>query len=526
MNEGERLQWAFGLLDKYSANADRMSAATGKFEAALGRADKILRTFEDSANRAGRAGNSFAGWSGPLGVAVGALKTGASWAFDLASGLADAAWEAGKFVVNALGFKESALVSFEMMLGSAEKARDLYQEASMFARITPFTSEQTIKSFQSILGAGYNVEETKVLFQALGDAASAAGDEMGAAMSGMTNALARIHGRQFVDAMHVHELTGWSSRVGVGQTQVYDAIAKNLGTSREGVMAMQSAGSLSSDAFIYGFVEAIQAKMGGKVGNMMLRQSHTIKGLLSTLESAPFDFLSNIDLDKSRGMKAFKGFLENLANLLDVNSAAGQRFASLFDRVFNDTFGSLFEDLAGPEGGKRLEDFFTKAVKFAGQLFDVTNKFVSLLSKVTPSLSSIENVLDRLDKLTSSGKGLVRPESGFLGNVNAEDFIELSNGRMIPKPEALISGSGLQSAELNSKAYAESITAGVSFKDIGDRVFAPARNAGPLIGQFVVQVDASNAGDPAGVLQAIRDQLPAELERLFDRLALESGRSS
>lgn len=534
----EQLGWVFDLVDKYTANADRMTKSTDAFEASLKRAGSSLTDVEKAGRR---TGSSFAGWSGAWGVSVGALKQVASWALTAAEGIGDLAWEAGKFFVSTLAFKENTLVSFELMLGDAQKAKELYRDAALFAKLTPFETKDVVGGFQRLISAGFNIDQTKVLFQALGDVAATAGERGTESFNHLVMVMGHLRAMPKVTAMEFKELSYWSSTMGVGMSQIMESYAKARHITMAQAMAEHNSGAMNSEALIYAFTDAIRVKTGGKVGQLQLNQSHTITGLLSTLKSAPFDFINTIDPSKSRGLQAFKGFLENLVTLFDTGSSAGQRFANLVDRVFNESFGDLFESLSGPEGMHKLDEFFSHVIDTTGKLYDVTSKFIGLLGHLAPSLQSIESVLDRLNKVAD--EGLVAPNSPLarawaaqakVGKVAADilvpdaptdaNSVDGLLNRIRTKPITSSQLGYLDEAEMQSKAYGEAITAGAAYSNIGDSVSAPRRAGGSgVVVHLNVNVDASSVTDPAGIVAAIKEMLPAELEHLFQRLATETG---
>lgn len=537
--ETEKLSWIFELVDKYTAQSERMEKSTARFEATLMQTSRALTDLEKHGRKAGEALSGIGRAMSVAGEIGAGLRTAALLAAGLGAGIGYAAYEAAKFSVETLAFKENTLVSFGLMLGDAEKAKQLYKDASNYARITPFETKDVVGGFQRLISAGFNIDQTKVLFQALGDVASSAGERGTESFNHLVMVLGHLRSMPKVTAMEMKELSYWSSTMGVGLEQILDSYARARGISKEAAQAEHASGGMQSDALIYAFTDAIRLKTGGRVGELQLRQAHTITGLLSTLRSAPFDFINTMDPDSSPGLKKFKGFLENLTTLLDTNTASGRRFAELFDRVFNDTFSGIFGDLSGPEGAHALEDFFKSAIGTAGKLYDTVKSFVGVMEKLAPTLKTVENILDRINRVMDEGfvakgsyvdryqkfnSGIVGGVSNYLtnpvfsGTVNAADPNALGLERSDIGQS--VSAPGVDEAELQTKALGEMITA-AGFSSIGESVKAPAR-AGVVV-HLNLNLDARGASDPAAILQAIRDMLPAELENLFAKLALESG---
>lgn len=539
----EQLGWVFDLVDKYSANADRMTRSTDGFMAAMKRAESGLSDMEKASDRASSSLGTLNGLFGSWGTWQGAIRSTVGLVGDLASGFARVSLEVGKFVIQTLAQKETTLTSFELMLGSADKAKALYKDAVAYARMTPFETTDVVGGFQGLLSAGFNVDQTKVLFQALGDVASTQGDRAKESLRGMTLALSQIKALGHLSGQDLHQITTWGATAGIGVGGIYEHLAKLLKVDKKAIPGMQEAGAISADAFVMALTQTINDKFHG-IGNLMEKQSHTISGLLSNLFSAPTDFIDAMDTDESHGLKKFKGFLENLSDMLNPLSDSGKEFGKLFDRVFNDAFGNLFDGLSGPEGMHKLEDFFARLITTTGKLYDVTSKFISLLDRLAPSLTTIEKVLDRLNKFAAPDFSGVKGVKTFANDADMRSqyapdptgkhwyptkeweakFGNTDFGRAyLARPE---NAGSVEVAEEKNKALGEAITAGITYKDIGNAVTAPARRSGggsQVVVHLAVNVDASSVTDPAGVVAAIKELLPAELEHLFQRLATETG---
>lgn len=530
----ERMQWIFDLVDKYTGNADRMTKSTDAFIASLERAQKAASKFEGNTQKAAKAGNSFAGWSGPLGVITGLLKGAGELAFSLAEGFGEAAYEASKFIVETVAFKESTLTSFALMLGGDKgRASNLFKDVTKYSGLTG-GGEGMFESFQHIVGAGFNESEAKVLQQAIGDVASVSGNRATGAEQNLTLVLSHLRNMPQVNAREVRQLANWSSAMGVGIGPILEAYDQVTGQDKGTAIKMfeKGAKNLDSQALIEAWVKAVANKEGGSVGNVQIGQASTTGGLMKRVQNAPFNLIAGMDLENGPGMRAFKGFMDNLLKLFDAGSKEGQRFAALIDKVFNGTFATLFGDLSGPDGAKRMTDFFDKVITGAERLAKV-------LERIAPSMRAIGAVIDKLDKWTTP----LGTEKGVRNFSSMTD--QLSQYRPVPGGKQFLpidewnklyantdygrnflsnvdNTSSVETAETHAKALGEAITASPVFKSIGDSVSNPNARR-PVQVTVHINVDASRAGDPAGIVQALREMLPAELEHLFQSLATETG---
>lgn len=306
----EALRWIFQLYDGISGPAGQMEKSLGGVEKALGALPGSIAVAQQ----------------GMQLLAQGAMK------------LASIAFDGGKFAVDALAFKESTLASFELMLGTKEAAKDMFDRAKAFGKLTPFETTDVIKSFKDLLMAGFKKEEVPILFQAVGDVA--AGNNFDKSiMDRLTLVLGQIRGNGKINGGDFIQLTN----AGIGRSPIYESIAAMMNVKSTDVADLVSKGKVSADVAIAAVLDAIKARYSGgqDIGQGMLGQATTLKGLFSTLASVPTDLFLDIDLDKSPGFKALKGFTQNLVDALNPDSATGSKLKGVLEGVLNDVGGLL-----------------------------------------------------------------------------------------------------------------------------------------------------------------------------------------
>lgn len=164
---------------------------------------------------------------------------------------------------------EQTNISFEVMLGSVEKAKDLIGELQQFSIATPFTSMYVNEAAKMLLN--YGVAQNDILsdLQKLGDASGGNAEKF----KNMTYAFAQISAtgrlmgqdlRQLVDA-------GFNPLQEMSRTT-----GKSIGTLKK---EMED-GLISSDDVKKAFTSATSE--GGRFYKMMDKQSRTVGGLWST----------------------------------------------------------------------------------------------------------------------------------------------------------------------------------------------------------------------------------------------------
>lgn len=355
---GERMQWVFELLDRTSKPATSITTALISAERALnsvsqgtGPAKAGLNSFLSSFVK---LGNHAPLVIDPLNAAMKVVSGLGSAAVSAAETMASLSFQAGSFAVETLAFKESTLASFKLMLGTEEAAQRIFAQAEDFAKKTPFESMDVVRGFKTLLSAGFTEHQVPVMFQALGDISAASGFDP-QVIPMITRQFAQIQSMNRVSMEDLRSITNWSSQAGIGVSAIFDAVAKKMHVTTQAVGALLHGGKLDASTFFGGFLEAVQTRSGGAVGNVMLEQSKTLIGLWSTLKSVPQDTFLNMDLSGLKGFTALKGALENAIKLFDDGNVVGERFRNTVKNTFERVFTGVFGSFAGLDGMETME---------------------------------------------------------------------------------------------------------------------------------------------------------------------------
>ena len=176
----------------------------------------------------------------------------------------------GKSLIGSAANLEQYQTSFEVMLGSAEKAKDLLAEINEVASATPFEQTDIIKATQKLLAFGVAQKDVIGTFKVLGDMAQ--GDAM------KLEGLAMAYGKVQVKGKASMEELNMVAEKGV---PIFDAIAEQMGIAKSEVIKMSSAGKISAEIFNESM--ASMTEEGGIFFQSMVKQSKTMTGLMSTV---------------------------------------------------------------------------------------------------------------------------------------------------------------------------------------------------------------------------------------------------
>lgn len=199
---------------------------------------------------------------------------------DVASGVAAAMQSvAGSIVgvategIQLAAANEQVSISYEVMLGSLEKATALMGEIRAFADTTPFRLDEINNAGKQLLAFGFSGEEVVPTLRRLGDVSAALNIPLGdlSYLFGTT----RVQGRMFAQDLNQF--------VGRG-IPLIDQLAQQFGVSKDQVKKLVEEGKV-------GFPEVDRAirtltESGGMFAGMTQRQSQSAAGLWSTMEDA------------------------------------------------------------------------------------------------------------------------------------------------------------------------------------------------------------------------------------------------
>ncbi|MBB4117862.1 tape measure domain-containing protein [Mesonia hippocampi] len=222
---------------------------------------------------------------------------------------------------------EQTRISFETMLGSAEKATKTIQGLNKFSNATPFNNKEVIQAGRNLLAFGVSNEKLIPTLRKVGD--------ISAGLKIPFNELSEIYGKIKVqNTVYSEDLNQLAGR-GI---PIFTELAKVMGVAPDQIKKLASEGKIT-----FPFIERAFTNMTGKGGqffNLMEKQSKSFGGKWST-------FMGKLQLGAT---KLGEKILPNLMPLVDWGIAlievlpqVGQWFNSLYSIVSDNAlvFGLL-----------------------------------------------------------------------------------------------------------------------------------------------------------------------------------------
>lgn len=226
---------------------------------------------------------------------------------------------------------EQTAVSFEVMLGSADKATTMIAQMRQFAAATPLETKDIQDAGKTLLQFGVDGNNVMPMLRMLGDVTGGNSERFSrmALAFGQVSAAGRLQGQDLLQMINA----------GFNPLKI---ISEQTGKSMADLKKQMEDGGISTQMVVSAFQAATAA--GGQFSGMMDRQSKTTSGLFSTLK----DNVSLAMMDIGRAL--IEGF--NLNGLMADTSAflemfRGQWLPGIVQGIttLGGSFGMLYQSI-------------------------------------------------------------------------------------------------------------------------------------------------------------------------------------
>ncbi len=275
------------ILDAQLKNSQKTIDAVKKLEKNIKGADKSIKQAEKSTKF----------FSTTLGKLTGALGIGL-----LIKGVKDFT----KSIVQSAGQMEQYEIAFEVMLGSAEKAKNLLKDLKEFAATTPFEFNEITRATQTMIGMGIEAEKVIDTARTLGNIAAGTGKQFG----NLAYVFAEIKANARLTGDELRQLSG---------IPLVETIGKEIGATAQEVRKLVELGKV-------GFADvekALTSLANTKYANLMDRQNKTVLGQFSNLQDVIDETKRKLGKPLSNIVKSTTGqiigYLEKFAVYLEEN---------------------------------------------------------------------------------------------------------------------------------------------------------------------------------------------------------------
>jgi len=215
---------------------------------------------------------------------------------------------------------EQTTIAFEVMTGSAEKAKNLIDDINSFANVTPFKNKDLQQNAKLMMNYGIASEDVLKNLQMLGDVAGGNSQKM----NSLTLAFSQIQATGRLMGQDLLQMVS----AGFNPLQI---ISEKTGESMGYLKDQMSKGAISSKMVTDAF--KVATSEGGRFFGMMEKQSTTLNGLWSTLVGKIQTMVAEMSAAENGGLKAFVVRLIQLADKLSENRKEILKYIKLLATV-------------------------------------------------------------------------------------------------------------------------------------------------------------------------------------------------
>ena len=255
------------------------------------------------------------------GHSVNKIEKNSNGAAIAMQGLATALAGVGfvRFAGNALKAStdlEKTRVSFETMLGSAEKGNKLLGEITEFGTKTPFTLKEVEQNSKLLMGMGIEAENLISTMKSLGDVSA-----------GLDVPLSRL-ALNYGQVKARGKMTGAELRdFAVAGVPMLDMIAKQLGVGKSAVTELVSKGGVNFEMVQKAFGE--MTKEGGRFANLMEKINGTLGGQINQMQESFEILMRSVGNAIGDFIKPFINVINKVLPYLLKNGKAIENIASV-----------------------------------------------------------------------------------------------------------------------------------------------------------------------------------------------------
>lgn len=297
---------------------------------------------------------------------------------------------------------EQSMTSFEVLLGSADKADKLLNDLNDFGAETPFELPEITEATTQLLAFGTAEDDVMTKLQQLGDLSMGNAEKL----DRLTNAYGKMLAKGKVTLEELNMFT----EAGV---PILKELQTQYGVTQEALFDMISAGKINVND-INVAMESMTSQ-GGKFFGMMEKQSQTMSGMFSTMTDTINIFARQVG---EESFEYLKTEMNSLMAEIDRMSASGELQAIAED---------IGADVAGAVklAGNLLKILFDmKDVIIAGTAGVVTYK--ASFALLTTGVSAFNTVKEAFNIITGKSVVVKNLETGATMTLTAAEAAEVT----------------------------------------------------------------------------------------------------
>jgi tape measure domain-containing protein len=371
---------------------------SGNLSEKLGRSGEALKSTGEHAKHAKHEFEGFeletdklAGGLGGLEFHLSALgKGGSLFTFDLAEGL-HAAYEIveglvdkfidlGKEMAGVAGKTQDLDLAVNLNVGD-EKQKEVNELAESFERTTRFSAADMKRALLPLLKEGVGDKDTLDTVATIATDLAARNGGGIADVQQSISAFAGIFQRGRLKPAQL-------AQFGIQANDYFEVLGHTLGVSGEAAAKLAKKGKVAQDQLADVAINMIAKRQGGAIGGPSLKADETMGATLERLSKVKDHLFEGVA--DSQGMKDLQGFLDNF-----IKTMKGPIGTDLVNQL-STAFSTLFGDLSGPDGLKKVEAGVGAAAKKVQELIA---GFQAAWPSIKSGLEALPGILNEIVRL-------------------------------------------------------------------------------------------------------------------------------
>lgn len=286
---------------------------------------------------------------------------------------------------------EQYTTSFEVMLGSADKAKTLMADLTDFANTTPLELPDVTKQATNLVSYGVSANDVIGVLQKLGDLSMGNADKL----ESVSAAYGKMKNSGKVTLEYLNQMTE-------NGVPILQALSDTMGVAKESILGMITDGSVKFSDMENAITSLTTGT--GKFAGMMEKQSKTMTGMTSTLK----DFFAQVGRDI--GENSFEQLKTSLAGFMD----------KLNEMKSNGTLDQIEESI-----GNALASLVNLGIELAKS--DSWEKTAKGIGYFADAITGAKNALDWLDeRLPGTQQAIENMVNPFVALANSVDMLKTS----------------------------------------------------------------------------------------------------
>ncbi|MEG0873043.1 MAG: tape measure protein [Clostridia bacterium] len=309
----------------------------------------------------------------------------------------------GKTAISFMKLKENTNIAFKVLLGSAEKAKEMLDNLYTFAKTTPFSYDTFLKASKAFLAMGISANDCIPYLSKLTNAAISTGSGQ-VGIDILTESIGRMSAKGKVQLEELNRVT----ELGIPAIKI---LGNAYGESEENIYKMMETGKILSKEALPKLLDGMEKGTNGvngitaAYGGLANEMKGTLDGAMDSMNSAFRNMaLEVLNAEGSySGLKdVVKAFTEVIKNLGPVFKSVAEQSGPLL-KSLSDKLNEFSEKLktADSEELKKIGNAILKLAA-AGPLLIVVGKAFGMISGALSGIGSVVGALKMVSGVTST----------------------------------------------------------------------------------------------------------------------------